>query len=103
MIKPAGTDGDIALGREPVGAGTVPAVQPARVGLAGGEVAAVERGPAGHARRAVFVAHPPDVRAAVAEHAGVGLEFADDLPGVGPVVIAVGVNRAPLPRPAVIA
>ena len=62
-----------------------------------------EGGPRGVARDALLVADPAHVGAGVAEHHGVGLQVADDLPRVLPVVVRPAVDRPLLPRAAVVA
>ena len=61
----------------------------------------VQRRPAGVAGYAVFVAHPAEIRPAVAEHNRSRHQLADDSPGVIPVVIVPVINLALLPGAAV--
>ena len=62
-----------------------------------------ERRPRGVAGDALLVADPAHVGAGVAEHHGVGLQVADDLARVLPVVVRPAVDRPLLPRAAVVA
>ena len=82
MPEPAGPDGDIALGREPMGSmrragwGILFADVAGGGGAAGGADRIVGS-PAWIAGDAAFVADPTDIWADVAEDTGVRLEFAD--------------------------
>ena len=61
----------------------------------------VQRCPAGVAGYPVFVAHPAEIRPAVAEHDRSRHQFADDPPGVLPVIIGPVINLALFPGAAV--
>src|SRR6185436_19561894 len=98
---PAGPDRDVALGRGPVGARPVAAVQAGGVGPARNEVGAVGRGPTGLARGAALVADPAHVGAGVAEDDRVRLKLADQRERRRPVVVALAVDPARFARPAV--
>src|SRR5687768_14970619 len=96
MVEPAGSNRHVALGGDPMCAGPIAAVQSfgtidRRAG-AGCELRGVQRGPAGLARDAAFVPDPTHVWTGIAEHAGVRLQVANDLPGLWPVVIGASID-----------
>jgi hypothetical protein len=106
MIKPAGPYGDIAFGRQPVRAGMIAGVETFSISaafksIAGAEFSGVQRLPARFTGNALFVAHPANIRTAVAEHARIRLEFADKLPSHRPVVAGLAINRARFPGAAI--
>ena len=59
-------------------------------------------GPARVAGDSALVAHPAYVRAHVAEDHRIGLQFADQSPGLRPIVIGALVDRALLARAAIV-
>ena len=100
VIKPTGTDRDIAFGGKPIGAGTFARVESV-AGAAGIAALGVKCGPARIARDAFFVADPAEIRSTIAEHYSIGHQFADDLPGILPVVIGAIVDSARFSGPAI--
>src|ERR1039458_2810769 len=100
VVEPAGANGNVALSRNPVGAGTIPGIEIFAVatGIAAGRV---ERGPARVAGDAPFVAHPARIRSGVAEHDGQRHQLADDPAGVVPVVVSTVIDGALFPGAAV--
>ena len=101
MVEPARADRDVDFGRHPVG--------PVRASGGDARVGRVSRVEAGKADRIprrlerdpLLVADPADIGPGVAEHHGVGLQVADQLPGVLPVVVGRAVDPAALARAAV--
>src|SRR5579862_2164857 len=83
MVKPAGTNRNVALGRNPIRPGP----------FTGGKTFAaaawitafsIQSGPARVPGNSVFVAHPAKIRAGVAEHDRHGHKLTNDSPGVIP-------------------
>src|SRR5690349_11952477 len=107
MPEPTGANGDVAFGRQPLrsvagAGGRLPGADVA--GRRGAAVFAdrVVCHPAGVSGGAALVADPTDVGADIAEDHGAGLEFADQLPGAGPIVVGILIDGALLARSAIV-
>src|SRR5262250_751995 len=77
-------------------------IQTGFVGTTGNKVSAIQGGPAGSSRHSFFVSHPADIRSSIAEDAGPRLQFAEQLPESGPIVVSLAIDPARLSGTAVI-
>src|SRR5688572_17852235 len=82
--------------------GTVAALQASFVRAAGREIVFVERTPQRIACDSTLVADPPHVWSGIAEKTRVRLKRTHKVPGSGPVVIGIAIDRAPLTSAAVV-
>src|ERR1051325_10212901 len=91
MIKPSGTDGDIAFGGDPCGALPFAGIETLAV-AAGIAATGIQCGPARIARDAVLISNPADIGASIAEYDGFGHQLADNLKSVGPMIVDAVIN-----------
>ncbi len=103
VIEPARPDGHVAFGRNPMRAVGMSRVELVPVGESRAPGAQVQRGPAGIAGDARFVAHPAHFRPHVAEHDGVGLQLPHQGPGLLPAVVSLAIDFPSLARAAIVA
>src|SRR2546427_8164616 len=78
VIEPTGPDGNVALGRHPVRARPIAAIQARHIRVSRREIPAVRRGPARLAGDPVLVPDPANIRAGVAEEHGSGLQRSEE-------------------------
>src|SRR5882724_357613 len=101
MIKPSGSNRDIAFSRHPIRARAIAAIQAGLISAARNEVLCIERGPTSFAGDSALVANPANIGAGIAKQAGVWLQLANHLPGRGPVIVCLAINPPRLFRSAV--
>src|SRR5690348_1196683 len=107
MPKPAGPDGYIAFGRHPAGTMAMAGSGFLALGVtrhAGPAICAdrIESSPARIACNPLFVTYPTDIGSSIAENDGIGLEAADQIPSLWPMIVSLFIDQAFFTRAAII-
>src|SRR5262245_36064893 len=71
-------------------------IKPLNIGPSRHEVVSSQRGPVWFPGQSLFISGPAHVRPGITKNCGIRLKTAYDLPGIGPVIIVLAIDRSRL-------